>query len=320
MSIEKTNKVSVIDPVGLAIERAKEMLFRPFDWRKWFVIGFCAWLAYLGGNSGGGPGGPNNLESVKKPHEHQAEIVKGIHAAKEYVLENLFWIVPVSIIVTVIIIGISLLITWLNSRGKFMFLHCVATNKAEIAVPWNKFRERANSLFVFRIVLYIIGLFAVALPGLGMTFFIIVTVTGSMPLIASIPGIVISGLFAFVILIGFFLVRKFTFDFVVPIMFLRTTSCMAGWHEFMTIFSGNKARLALYILFQIVIAIAIQTIIVIIFCIGCCFCCTGLLLFVPYIGTVILLPLLVFKRSYSLYYLRQFGPDFDVFLPENETG
>jgi hypothetical protein len=114
-------------------------------------------------------------------------------------------------------------------------------------------------------------------------------------------------------LVAVFLVKKFTFDFVVPIMFLRTAGCIAGWQEFLTILSANKARFTLYILFQIVIAIAVGTIILIGFCIGCCFCCASLLLFIPYIGTVILLPLLVFKRAYSLYYLRQFGPRFDVF-------
>ena len=83
----------------------------------------------------------------------------------------------------------------------------------------------------------------------------------------------------------------------------------------MTLLSVNKLRLVLYLLFQIVIAMAIGTIIAIGCCIGCCLCCVSVLLFVPYIGTVILLPLLVFKRSYSLYYLRQFGPGFDVFGP-----
>jgi hypothetical protein len=36
---------------------------------------------------------------------------------------------------------------------------------------------------------------------------------------------------------------------------------------------------------------------------------------IPYIGTVLLLPVLVFKRSYPLYFLRQFGPGYDVFPP-----
>jgi hypothetical protein len=42
---------------------------------------------------------------------------------------------------------------------------------------------------------------------------------------------------------------------------------------------------------------------------------------IPYIGTVILLPVFVFKRAYSLMYLRQYGLEFDVFadLPLFET-
>jgi hypothetical protein len=308
MTPEQPNRVSVIDPISPAIERVKAMLFKPFDLGKWFIVGFCAWLAYLGGGGGGG-GGPH----WNAPHKQQAKIAEGVNSAKEYFLDNLFWIIPVVVIGAVIIIGIGLLIAWLNSRGRFMFLHCVATNKSEVKVPWHKFRKHGNSLFLFRIVLGIIGLAIVAVPILGIVLLIITMVTKTAPMIASIPGIIIFGLIIFALLIALSLVRKFTYDFVAPIMFLQTASCIAGWREFLTILSVNKARLALYILFQIVIAIAIGTIIFIGFCIGCCFCCASLLLFIPYIGTVILLPLFVFKRAYSLYYLRQFGPSFDVF-------
>ena len=130
---------------------------------------------------------------------------------------------------------------------------------------------------------------------------------------AFIPIIVIFGLFIFTLSIVLFLVQKFTMDFVVPIMFLRSLGCLAAWRQFMTTLSANKLRFALYLLFQIVIAIAIGAIIGLGFCIGCCLCCISVLMLIPYIGTVIILPLLVFKRSYSLYYLRQFGPEFDVF-------
>ena len=51
-------------------------------------------------------------------------------------------------------------------------------------------------------------------------------------------------------------------------------------------------------------------------------CIAGCLMALPYLGTVVLLPVLVFKRSYSLYYLAQFGPAYDVFpaLPPIVTG
>jgi hypothetical protein len=35
---------------------------------------------------------------------------------------------------------------------------------------------------------------------------------------------------------------------------------------------------------------------------------------IPYVGTVALLPILAFKRAYSLYYLAQFGSKYDVIV------
>ena len=55
MTDQQLLQVSVIDPVASAIEHVKKMLFKPFDLEKWFVIGFCAWLAYIG-KRGGFPG------------------------------------------------------------------------------------------------------------------------------------------------------------------------------------------------------------------------------------------------------------------------
>ncbi|MCH7558414.1 MAG: hypothetical protein IIB56_13295 [Planctomycetes bacterium] len=305
MNLEQPLRISVIDPIGPGIEKVKTILFKPFDFRKWFVIGFCAWLAFLGKGAGGGGRPPN--------------IHKGFGQAKEFVIENLVWIIPAALIGVVLIIALWLVFTWLSSRGRFMFLHCVAENKAEVKVPWTKFRQHAYSLFLFRIVLGLIGFAAIGLPCLLTVGFIAMIMAGNGLSVIAVLGSVMIGLIIFTISITLFLVGKFTMDFVVPIMFLRTTSCTAGWREFLTILSVNKARFVLYILFQIVIAIAISAITSIGFCIGCCLCCVSLLILIPYIGTVILLPLLVFKRAYSLRYLGQFGPEFDVFGPEIET-
>jgi hypothetical protein len=303
--------VSVIDPIGSAFEKVKTILFRPFDFGKWFVIGFCAWLAYLGSGGGGGGGGRGG-----RGGRGSYEVREGLGEAKHFVLENLHWIIPVAVIVTIIAIALWLVFMWLSSRGRFMFLHCVAHNKAEISIPWTKFRKHANSLFLFRIVLGLIGFVAIGVPILLAVGCIVMMIAGDGALAIGILGGVIIG---FIILVGAIilgLIGKFTMDFVVPIMFLRTTSCTAGWREFLTILSVNKARFALYILFQIVIGIAIGAIKFMGFCIGCCLCCVSVVLLIPYIGTVILLPLPVFTRSYSLLYLKQYGQEFDVFSSE----
>ena len=314
MTPQRPPTVSVIDPIGPAFEKVKTILFRPFDLGKWFIIGFCAWLAFLGSGGGGGNGGGGGGGGGGRfPDAHEA-----FGQAKVFVLESLSWIIPVAIIGVVLIIVLWLVFTWLSSRGRFMFLHCVAENKAEVKVPWEKFRQHGNSLFLFRIILGLIGFAATGLPCLFVFGLIAIMVAGNVPGVIAVLGCVMIGLIAVAIAIIFAVIGKLTMDFVVPIMFLRTTSCVAGWREFLTILSVNKARFVLYILFQIVIAIVIGVIISMGFCIGLCFCCASLLLLIPYIGTVILLPVLVFKRAYSLLYLQQFGPEFDVFRPETE--
>jgi hypothetical protein len=313
MILQQPDTVSVIDPISPAIEKVKTILFNPFDLGKWFIIGFCAWLAQLGRPNGGGGGGGRGNGGGSSSVQEQ------FYYAKDYVLANLNWIIPLAIVCVAVFIVLWFVFAWLSSRGQFMFLHCVAHNKAEVTNPWYKFRQHANSLFLFRIVLGLIGFLTIGLPFLLIIGLIGMMVVTDGEIIIGIAGGITIGVLILGGAIIFALISKFTKDFVVPIMFLRTTSCTAGWREFLTILSVNKARFVLYILFQIIIGIVIGIIVWMGFCIGCCLCCVSFLLLIPYIGTVILLPVFVFQRSYSLLYLKQYGPEFDVFSQETEN-
>lgn len=318
--------VSVIDPVSPAIERARVMLFKPFDMRKWFVIGFCAWLACLG--SGGG--GFNFPNWYPQQHGRGGGPDQAINQVKDYISYNLGWIIPVAVFVVLLLIVLGIVFVWLSSRGRFMFLHCVAENKAEVKVPWTKFKQHGNSLFLFRIVLGLIALAVMVIPVVFAIFAAIALARTKAH--AGLVLVLVGVFFVFLVIsICFALVHKFTTDFVVPIMFLRSTSCRVAWREFLTLLSTNKVRFILYILFQILIAMAIGVIgasVACLFaCLLVCFTCgiAGCLMILPplsigygYITTVLLLPLSVFKRAYSLHYIRQFGPEFDVFSPEIE--
>ena len=304
--------VSVVDPIGPAIERVKTILFRPFSLERWLVIGFCAWLAYLGqrggGGGGGGGGGPHGTGSTP------TGMREGMENAKEFLIDNLYWIAPVAILVLVVVIGLTLVIAWLRSRGQFMFLYCVAQNKAEVRNPWRQFRAHGNSLFAFRVVFGIIVFVVMSvLIGLGgMVFY--VSWTHSDFYAASILAMVVCGTLAVAAGIAAGLVAKFTRDFVVPIMYLHTPSAVQGWHILLDLFSLNKARFLVYLIFQIVIWLAVSSIVVAGICVTCC--CALCILVIPYIGTVLMLPLLVFQQAYVLYYLAQHGPQFNTIAPE----
>jgi hypothetical protein len=310
MKREINSHISVIEPIGEAIEKVKVILFRPFSVEKWLVIGLCAWLAYLGtpggggnGHVGGGYDGPNNIEGAMAKLEQ----------AWNYFLANLIWIIPVATFVLVAVVTLWLVITWLSSRGHFMFLHCVARNKAEARVPWTEFRSHGNSLFVFRIVVGVIGTVLLLSYIAAATVCILIAYQDTGFTAMVIAGIVLAVMGFILLCIILAVINKFMADFVVPIMFLRTASCMEGWREFVGILSARKGSFFLYILFQVVISIAIGAIVLTAVCITCC--CAACFLVIPYVGTVLMLPLLTFKRAYSLCYLRQFGPDFDVFPP-----
>jgi hypothetical protein len=44
-------------------------------------------------------------------------------------------------------------------------------------------------------------------------------------------------------------------------------------------------------------------------------CLTCCIVAIPYVGSVILLPLTVFMQAYPLYFIEQFGPTWNVFSP-----
>jgi len=303
-------EISVVEPVAPALERVKQMLFKPFDLAKWITLGFGAWLAGLG-EFGGGGGGNFNFGNHFGNHNGQpAEQFRHYyHATRDYVLLNLGWILPVAILLLMLGIGLWLLILWLNSRGKFMFLHCVARDKAEVAEPWGKFAAEANSLFRFRIGLSLLGMI-LTLP---LVVFIVLTVVrmflrGEADVAGVLTAIgLVLVLLAVAIVLG--IVQKFLVDFVVPIQYLRGGSCLAAWGRLYALLTESPGQFVLYLLFQIVLGMAIGTLVLMVILVTCC--CAGCLLILPFIGTVLLLPVLVFKRAYPLYYLTQYG--YDVF-------
>lgn len=302
--------ISVVTPVSEAIERTKQILFRPFDLTRWFVIGFSAWLATLG-EGGYGPNIPGGGGGRGSSHSGPQNFQQGFEQARDYFVHNMFWIIPLFAIVLIVCVGLGILVIWVNSRGKFMFLYCVALNKAEIAEPWRKYATLANSLFAFRLGLALIG-FALTVPilivGGVITFGM---VTNHSPNVVGILCLIGLVMIFILLIIVFALINVFTRDFVVPIMFRQEKRCVESWAIFRRMLAANAGQFVLYVLFQFVLGMAIASVIVGIVLLT--FCIAGCLLAIPYLGTVMLLPVLVFRRAYALHYLAQYGPEYNVF-------
>ena len=310
MSPPESN-VGVILPVSRAFDRTQKILFRPFDLYRWLAIGFTAWLASLGENwsGGGGGGGGSGRGGARGLDSFDPE---GLwDEAQTYVADNFTWLVPTVILGLLVVFALGLLVIWLSSRGRFMFLHNVVLDRAEVVAPWHGYRRQGNSLFLFRTVLSLTA-FVVSLPLLVLAGMSAFTMIGRQSVSAGPLALAVgSGLALAVLGLVFLLVEKMTKDFVVPIMWMRQPSCLAAWREFGSLLRAVPGLFVLYILFHILLTVSAAILIFGLVLVTCCV--AGCLFALPYLGTVFLLPVFVFFRSYSLLYLAQYGPDYDVF-------
>ena len=136
-------EIRYFDPVSRAYARMKKALFQPFDLRKWFVVGFTAFLAGLTDCHGGSGGGGNQRGRV-----NWDDVIYFPQHAWEWLLGNPHWFLLILFGLFLLFL-LFMLITWLSSRGKFMFLDNVVHDRAQVAAPWYEYRHQGNSLFLW---------------------------------------------------------------------------------------------------------------------------------------------------------------------------
>ena len=299
--------ISYSDPLINGWARMKKILFSPFDLNKWFMIGFTAFLAGLADCHGGHGGGRNNDFGRGA---HIDDIAEFPATAWNWFLDHTWWATLIIFGIFVIIV-LVLLFNWLSSRGKFMFLDNVVHNRALVSQPWKEFRKHGNSVFLWRIVYGLICLAIFSFIVFIFFSFMMSLHLGNYPLSAKIPAIIGMGLLflTFMILSGY--IRLFLFDFVVPIMYKENITATKAWGKFLTLLSRHFGYFLVYGLFIFLLTIVL---IILIITAGLLTCCIGFIfLIIPYISSVVLLPVSVTFRSLSLEFLEQFGPDYKIF-------
>jgi hypothetical protein len=301
--------VSYLGPLQRAIERARSILFTPFRLETWLVLGFAAfladWLSGGWGQSGWGrkfKGGPF-LGPVPGPHLH-------------FPLAGLVWgPLLAGLILLAIVAGIVFL--WLGSRGKFVLLEGVASGRAAIVEPWNRYAPLGNSLFLWKLGFAIVsGLVLIGLV-LGTIGGALLGWLGFRERVAMAPPIV-----GGIVLVGFVgllvaFVGLMLDDFVVPLMYRHGLRTNDAWRRFLPLLREHLGRFVLYALFVLVLFVAVGAVVT---AVGFATCCVGFLLtLMPYVGQVVLLPLHVAYRGLGPEFLAQFGPEFQIFTPAPPT-
>ena len=329
-----------------AWERMMIILFRPFDIGKWFVIGFSAFLAGLlqGGNGFNSfPNTSGNNYHYKQhtfwqliPHgEPSHDVAHVVSSATDGSWRNLAGLhLPFAqtfpgfnlpqfnlnfldslsalfvVMVAAFVLVILLLMYWLGARGQFLFIDNVVRNRGAISWPWSYYARQGNSLFLFYLLFLLILIIAIVPIA-------VVAVVLAVPLIqhSTWPGvgeIVVFGVLGLVYLavIIIFSVILFVFrELGVPLMFRNGLMAREAFMTSMRLIRDYPGSIALFVLLRIAIFIGVIILSLVICCVTLPCCCLGEW---PYIGTVILLPVLVFVKCFTLDCLAQFGPEYDV--------
>jgi hypothetical protein len=97
-------------------------------------------------------------------------------------------------------------------------------------------------------------------------------------------------------------------------MWKHRIGAVEGWRRFGALYRIHMGTFILYGLMRALIALGAGSAIVLAGLLTCC--CGFVLLLIPYLNAVCMLPITVFTRLYSVEFLRQFGPEFDVFTAE----
>jgi hypothetical protein len=292
-------KIEIFAPFGAAYELMKTILFRPFDFTKWLVIAFAAFLSGIWG----GGFNPSRLGRMGTGDWKYRATNHG-NWPTDWTMPG--WAIALIIVGGLVLLLFAFVLMWITSRGRFIFTDCVVKNRGAIAEPWREFRREGNSFFLFALAVACVAIFLT-----GVLILIIVVPLGLFSSDrAATAGVGVIAVILFIVFGLVWLVFSLFFalvsHFMVPVMYRRRCSAKDAFLDVSKLVLRNPGPFILLVLFGIVLAIAVGMIGMVISCLTCCI--GGL----PYISTVLLLPAIVWLLAFKLLFLRQFGDQYDV--------
>ena len=293
----------------LAWERMVVILFRPFDLGKWFVIGFSAFLAGLLSNGNGlnGYTSPNFNSHPNYSFNSNTNFHFDQRGPDFFTQMQTPFIIALVILGFLILLCFVVFIYWLGSRGQFLLLDNVVRNRGAISLPWEVYARQGNSLFRFYLFVIGIGLC------LGAPFVILGIILAMpyfhqqrWPIGPEWPPFVAFGSVYLLIFSAFSIVVFLFRELGVPLMFKHGLLAWPAFKRMWALVSAYPGAMIVFLLLRLALFVAVAVVSILLCCVTCC------VARLPYLGTVILLPALLFIKCFTLDFLAQFGPDYDV--------
>jgi hypothetical protein len=287
-----------------AIARMKALLFRkPFVIEMWFVLGLSAWLADILSGGAGGGGARSGWKGSRHELAGAADKV-GAWLANPTVL--------MIIAAVLMVFALALLaIAWVSARANFVFLDNVVRGRAAFVEPWKRLGRLGTSLFLWNAALsfaWLVPIGAIAWP---FRRSLVSLVTHHEFVMPGIGGIVLGSALAAVAMLAIAVIATLMNAFVVPLMYRYDETAWQAWARFWPLISSRAGDFGAFVAFEWIVWVGVVLALMIA---GLLTCCVGLFLMaIPYVGSVLLLPVTVSARAFGPEFLRQFGPEWDVF-------
>jgi len=296
---------SCFDAAAEAFSGMVARLFKPFDLTRWCSIGFCAWLAYLGTQA------MYNYNAGDKKTVAAKAVKQEIDVALDKLMSLPHHSSEALAVGTALVLGLAFAL-WmcaLRSRGDFMFVHRWYKPDDSIRLCWQMSRASGHELFVWRFYFFLISSLLFALD----FFFAFAKVVqpymaaGKHWNAAFVEPAVLCVTIAVLLSVGVEVVSHLTKAFAVPLMYWHGVTASRAWLVVFALCNQFPFAVLGYLLCGLacgvlavcgVVAAVLMT------------CCIGIVpLSVPYLGSVMLLPIFLFFRGYSVSFLTQWRSD-----------
>ena len=264
--------------IAASWEWTRTILFRPFQIKKWLVLGFIALLAgqfTYGANSRGNinlpkqdSGQPAIEETTEADRAAPAESVMPdplgkfftpIEKATDFNRWSFFKETNKAVIIFIIVF-LFFIFTWLYSRFSFIFLEAIVKNDASVKMPFHENKSAGNSYFLWNVIIALIGSAFVGLLGLAGYLSLSrigIFSQGIKPgagriILAVLPVLLTFIVFVIIAVLLNFVVR----NFILPVMYKDKVGILKAWPPVLSILKEHKGSVSLYLLIKVGLFIA----------------------------------------------------------------
>ena len=288
--MDSQKNISVTDPITPAWNYMVRILFKPFSLKKWLALGFCAFLAQCGEQAGNGSNASNTPGNTNW------------NQTSDWIDANFAFFITMASIALVLMFCIILFITWISSRGKFMLLDGILKNHGAIREPWKEFKTLANSLFFLSVGIEFLAIFCITIIGGLGVLIALPDINDHVFTSYGLVAIIITAILLLLFIVACIVVTFFMQIFLVPTMYLKRIRAIKAWKiAWSQFYVEHTWSSFLLILMMILLGLGAGTVAMLAMCATCCI--AGL----PYVSSVVLLPITVFFVCYALMYIQQFG-------------